>query len=91
MTDTNELARRKRPLNLAIVHVDPDALVAHYLPWLEITSFLTALRRGETTVPTDGQTPGLTAQQLAGGALHKIATSTTAKCGAIERLMICRA
>lgn len=76
MTDTTELVKRKRPLNLAIVHGDPDAFVAHYLPWLEIASFLTALRLGEAAVPADGVTPALSAQQLAGGALHKIGNDT---------------
>jgi len=81
MTDTNELVKRKQPLNLAIVHVDPDAFVAHYLPWLEITAFLTAQRLGEASVPADGITPALTPQQLAGGAVHKIGDDTmTAFC-----------
>ena len=47
MTDMAELQARKKPINLAIVHVDPDAFVAHFTGWLEITSFITALRAGE--------------------------------------------
>lgn len=81
MTDATELVKRKQPLNLAIVHVDPEAFVTHYLPWLEITSFLTAQRLGEASVPEDGLTPALTEQQLAGGAVHKIGNDTlTAFC-----------
>jgi hypothetical protein len=81
MTDTTELVKRKQPLNLAIVHVDPDAFLAHYLPWLEITAFLTAQRLGEAVPPADGLTPALTPQQLAGGAVHKIGNDTlTAFC-----------
>jgi hypothetical protein len=67
MTDMAELQSRKKPLNLAIVHVDPEAFVANYLPWLEITSFITALRAGEAVAPADGVTPALTPQQLKGG------------------------
>jgi hypothetical protein len=81
MTDTTELVKRKQPLNLAIVHVDPEAFIAHYLPWLEITAFLTGLRLGEVAMPADGLTPALTGQQLASGVVHKIANDTlTAFC-----------
>ncbi len=72
----SELARRKQPLNLSIVHVDAEAFVANYLPWLEITTFLTAQRLGEVTAPADGPPPALTAQQLAGGEVHKIGNDT---------------
>jgi hypothetical protein len=68
MTDMAELQKRKQPLNLAIVHVDPDAFIANYVPWLEITSFITALRAGDVEVPADGATPKLTPQQIKGAA-----------------------
>lgn len=81
MTDTTELVKRKQPLNLAIVHVDPEAFIAHYLPWLEITAFLTGLRLGEVAMPADSLTPALTGQQLASGEVHKIGNDTlTAFC-----------
>lgn len=67
MTDMAELQKRKQPLNLAIVYVDPDAFLANYVGWLEITNFITALRAGDVTVPEDGVTPELTPQQLKGG------------------------
>jgi hypothetical protein len=67
MTDMAELQRRKKLINLAIVYVDPDAFVANYLPWLEITNFITALRAGEARPPADGVTPALTPQELKGG------------------------
>jgi len=70
----SEMARRKTPLNLAIVHVDPDAFVAHFLPWLEITAFLMMQSAGEPAA--DGPPPALTPQQLAGGAVHRIANDT---------------
>jgi hypothetical protein len=76
MTDMTELARRKQPLNLAIVHVDPEAFLAHYLPWLEITTFLSEHRAGQTEMPADGATPALTARQLAGGIAHRIGDDT---------------
>lgn len=67
MTDMAELQNRKKPLNLAIVYVDPDAFIANYLGWLEITAFVTALRAGDAQPPADGVTPKLTSQQLKGG------------------------
>jgi hypothetical protein len=67
MTTIAELQARKKPINLSIVHVDPDAFLAHYVPWLEITSFITALRAGDAVAPADGVTPALTPQQLKGG------------------------
>ncbi|QRG05248.1 hypothetical protein EZH22_19380 [Xanthobacter dioxanivorans] len=72
MTDMAELQKRKMPLNLAIVHVDPDAFIAHYMAWLEITKFITALRAGEATVPADGKTPALTPAELANGGVHNV-------------------
>lgn len=76
MTDMTELARRKQPLNLSIVQVDPEAFLDHYLSWLEITTFLSAHRAGLVDVPADGATPELTAQQLAGGITHQIGDDT---------------
>lgn len=76
MTDMAELQKRKMPLNLAIVHVDPDAFLAHYMGWLEITRFITALRAGEAVVPADGKTPALTAADLAHGGVHSVGNDT---------------
>jgi hypothetical protein len=67
MTDMTELQRRKKLINLAIVYVDPDAFVANYVPWLEITTFITALRAGDVQAPADGVTPPLTSQQMKSG------------------------
>ena len=72
MTDMQELRNRKIPLNLSIVHVDPDAFVANLMGWLEITAFITAQRAGEAEVPADGKTPALTEAQLKGGAVHAV-------------------
>lgn len=72
MSDMAELKKRKEPLNLAIVFVDPDAFIANYMGWLEITAFITALRAREAQVRADGQTPALTPAQLGGGAVHDI-------------------
>jgi hypothetical protein len=74
MTDMAELQRRKKLINVAIVYVDPDAFVANYLPWLEITTFITAMREGEAQPPADGVTPALTPQQLKGGVAAKYGT-----------------
>lgn len=72
MTDMAELRRRKEPLNLAIVHVDPDAFIANLIGWLEITAFITAQRAGEAQVPPDGRTPALPPERLRTGGVHDI-------------------
>jgi hypothetical protein len=72
MTDMAELKRRKEPLNLAIVHVDPDAFIAHFMPWLEITAFIRAFRAGDAPLPADGVTPKLSPQQLKAGGVHEV-------------------
>lgn len=72
MTDMAELKRRKEPLNLAIVHVDPDAFIGNLMGWLEITAFITAQRAGEAQPPADGMTPALSAAQLRNGGIHDV-------------------
>ena len=72
MTDMAELQARKKPINLAIVHVDPDAFITHFTGWLEITSFITALRAGETVAPADGVTPKLDASRLGSDAVKSV-------------------
>jgi hypothetical protein len=71
MTDMKELQRRKTLINQAIVYADPDAFIANYVGWLEITTFITALRAGDVQVPADGVTPQLTPQQMKGGVAAK--------------------
>ena len=66
MTDMSELQKRKRPLNLAIVHVDPAAFSENFVGWLEITAFVTAFRAGEAQMPSDGITPKLTPPAIKG-------------------------
>jgi len=72
MTDMAELKKRKEPLNLAIVYVDPDAFVANLMGWLEITAFITAQREGEAEIPADGITPKLPPEKLRNGAVHNV-------------------
>jgi hypothetical protein len=72
MTDMGELRKRKEPLNLAIVHVDPDAFIEHFIGWLEITAFITALRAGDAEVPADGVTPTLSPEQLRKAGVHEV-------------------
>jgi hypothetical protein len=72
MTDMAELARRKEPLNLAVVYVDPDAFIADFRGWLEITAFISAQRAGEAQTPADGQTPALSADELRTSGVHKV-------------------
>lgn len=72
MTDIAELKKRKMPLNLAIVHVDPDAFIANYMGWLEITAFITAKQAGDVEAPAGGETPKLSSQQLRKGGVHDV-------------------
>jgi hypothetical protein len=72
MTDMAELKKRKEPLNLAIVHVDPDAFIANLMGWLEITAFIMAQRAGEAEIPADGITPKLPPEKLRNGAVHNV-------------------
>jgi hypothetical protein len=72
MTDMAELKKRKEPLNLAIVYVDPDAFIANLMGWLEITAFITAQREGEAEIPADGITPKLAPEKLRNGAVHNV-------------------
>jgi hypothetical protein len=72
MTDMEELKRRKVPLNLAIVHADPDAFIANLMGWLEITAFITAQRAGEAEVSPGGEPPKLSPQQLRRGGVHDV-------------------
>ena len=78
MTDIAELRKRKEPLNLAIVYVDPDLFIEHFMGWLEITAFITAQRAGEAQVPPDGLTPALSAEQLQSPGVQKVANDALA-------------
>lgn len=73
MTDMAELQKRKVPINLAIVHVEPDAFLASFMGWLEITTFITAQRAGTAVVPADGVTPALSDAELAAPAVQAVA------------------
>lgn len=72
MTDMVELKRRKEPLNLAIVHVVPDAFIANLMGWLEITAFIRAQRAGDAPLPADGLTPRLSPLQLKTSGVHEV-------------------
>jgi hypothetical protein len=72
LTDLEEMKKRKMPLNLAIVHVDPDAFVANFMGWLEITAFIKAQREGEAEIPPDGITPKLPPEKLRTGGVHDV-------------------
>lgn len=65
--ELEELKRRKRLLNLAIVHVEPEVFAANFLGWLEVVTWVTAMRAGEVAATTDGAIPPLSAEQLRGG------------------------
>jgi len=73
MTDMAELRKRKEPLNRAILEADPGLFATHFLSWLEITSFIGALRAGEARVPDDGATPALFPAQLKNPCVERVA------------------
>ena len=73
MVDMAELKKRKLPMNLAIVRVEPEAFLANFGAWLEITAFISALRAGDAATPADGVTPALTPQQLRSGGVANVA------------------
>ncbi len=72
MTDMAELKKRKVPLNLAIVHVDPEAFIANLMGWLEITAFITAQQAGEAVAVPGGETPKLSPQQVRKSGVHDV-------------------
>lgn len=72
MTDMAELRTRKVPLNLAIVHVDPDAFIANFMGWLEITAFITAQAASEAVVSPGREIPKLSPQQLRKSGVHDV-------------------
>ncbi len=74
MTDTAELVKRKKAINMGVVFADPDLFFAHFESWLEITAFISAQRAGEALPPADGVTPKLTPAQLKSGAVGAVAS-----------------
>ncbi len=72
MTDMAELQKRKQPINLAIVHVDPDAFIGSLMGWLEITAFITAQKAGTAQMPADGVTPRLSADDFQTGGVQNV-------------------
>ena len=72
MTDMAELKKRKVPLNLAIVHVDPEAFIANLMGWLEITACIAAQQAGEAVPAPGAEIPKLSPQQLRKSGVHDI-------------------
>ncbi len=72
MTDVAELKKRKAPINLAIVHADPEAFIENFMGWLEITAFIKAQRAGEASTSVGGDIPRLSPQQLRKGDVHDV-------------------
>jgi len=76
MTDMAELVKRKQPLNLSIVHVDPDAFIDSYIPWLEIASFVMDQKEGLAEAPADGKTPEFTEGDFGRARVHNVGNDT---------------
>ena len=72
MTDMAELKTRKEPLNLGVVHVDPELFSDNFVGWLEITAFIGAQRKGLVAPPPDGRTPALSAAEMASADVGRV-------------------
>ena len=72
MTDMTELQKRKVPLNQAVVYVDPQAFIANFVGWLEITTYIAAQRVQPTPAPNDGVTPSLSAAQMQSQSVERV-------------------
>lgn len=59
-----ELVKRKTPMNMAIVEVDPSLFTESLVGWLEITSYITADRAGKAPPLVDGAIPPLSKSDL---------------------------
>lgn len=60
----NEVLRRKAPMNLSIVEVDPSLFSSSLTGWLEITSYVMAQRAGKVQPTADGSVPPLSKSDL---------------------------
>ncbi|WP_395665803.1 hypothetical protein [Methylocella sp.] len=78
MTDMAELKKRKEPLNIAIVYVDPEPFIDHFTGWLEITKFISEQRAGTAQAPADGVTPKLSKDDLESPTVQKVANDAVA-------------
>lgn len=76
MTDMAELVKRKQPLNLSIVHVDPDAFIDAYVPWLEIASFVMDKKEGLTEETAEDRTPEFTESDYGRARVHNVGNDT---------------
>jgi hypothetical protein len=72
MTDMAELKMRKVPLNLAMVHVNPEAFIANLMGCLEITASITPQRAGEAPILLGREIPKLSPQQLRKSGVHDV-------------------
>ncbi len=60
----NEVLRRKAPMNLSIIEVDPSLFSSSLTGWLEITSYVMAQRAGKVQPTADGSVPPLSKSDL---------------------------
>lgn len=68
-----ELVQRKTPMNIAITEVDPSLFVESLIPWLEVTSYITADRNGKAPPLVDGKLPPLSKSDLNTTTCKKVA------------------
>jgi hypothetical protein len=69
----NELVRRKAPMNLSIVEVDPSLFSESLTGWLEVTAHIMAQRAGKATPNPDGSIPPLSKSDLNTSGVQTIA------------------
>jgi hypothetical protein len=60
----NEVLRRKAPMNLSIIEVDPSLFSESLTGWLEVTAHVMAQRAGKAQPNPDGSIPALAKSDL---------------------------
>lgn len=60
----NEVLRRKAPMNLSIIEVDPSLFSSSLTGWLEVTAHVMAQRAGKVQPNPDGSIPPLAKSEL---------------------------
>jgi len=60
----NEVLRRKAPMNLSIIEVDPSLFASSLTGWLEVTAHVMAQRAGKAQPNPDGSIPTLSKSDL---------------------------
>jgi hypothetical protein len=72
----NEVLRRKAPMNLSIIEVDPSLFSESLTGWLEVTAHVMAQRAGKAQPNPDGSIPALSKSDLNTSGVQTIANDS---------------